>query len=188
MAMEHHKRKELLSPTVTRVGLLIGTPVAVILGVRVLAWAAVSKTWKSGDVLTAADLNSTLAALDQQSTTLGQRADALDQGMAILGQRVTALESGIGQNVAVISATVAGMTGGVSTASCPAGYKLTMTSLAVVAVTAGGSLPLGAGGSSGWPIGTWVCANQNGILVASLNNYATGSPNSNIVCQGVCVK
>ena len=149
-----------VSSNAMRIGLLIGVPIAVVLGIKAIAWAAVSKTWNSGEVLKATDLNATLAGLDQ---------------------RITTLESGVGSNVMVITATVPkGMAGGTATAMCPDGYKLAMVSLVDVEVT--------DGGTNGWPMGTWGCGNNTGKLVAGLTNYATGSPQSTITCQGLCIK
>jgi hypothetical protein len=49
----------------TRVGLLTGIPIAVLLGAHAISWAAAAlKTWNDGDTLTAADLNANFAALN----------------------------------------------------------------------------------------------------------------------------
>lgn len=155
-----NKQKVGLTPAAVHIGLLVGVPIAVVLGIKAIASAAVSKTWNSGEVLKAADLNATLAALDQ---------------------RITTLESGVGSNVMVITATVPpGIAGGTASAMCPDGYKLAMVSLVDVQVT--------DGGINGWPMGTWGCANNTGKLVAGLTNYATGSTQSTITCQGLCIK
>jgi hypothetical protein len=159
MEMRDRKKAEVPSSTATRIGLLVGVPIAVVLGVKTLAWAAVAKTWNSGEVLKAADLNATLVALDQ---------------------RIAALEAGVGNNTMVITATVRGAAGGLATAACPTDYKLTMVSASVIQVT--------NSGINGWPMGTWGCGNENGMLSASLNNYAAGSPSSLLVCQGLCVR
>jgi hypothetical protein len=49
---------------VRRIALLLGVPLAVVGGVQAASWAAGAlKTWKTGDTLTAADLNENLATL-----------------------------------------------------------------------------------------------------------------------------
>jgi hypothetical protein len=54
------------SISLTRIGLLVLVPLAVVLGVRAVAWAVNLKTWSSGDTLTAADLNGNFAAINNQ--------------------------------------------------------------------------------------------------------------------------
>jgi len=47
-----------------RLGLLVGVPLALLLGTRLLAWATTNvKTWSAGETLTASDLNSAISAL-----------------------------------------------------------------------------------------------------------------------------
>ena len=47
-----------------RLGLLVGVPLALLLGTRLLAWATTSvKTWSAGETLTASELNGALSAL-----------------------------------------------------------------------------------------------------------------------------
>jgi hypothetical protein len=68
---------------VRRLALLIGIPLAVVGGVRAVSWAAASlKTWTTGEVLTAADLNGNFAAL--------AAAQAPDQVVASFNAGVTA--------------------------------------------------------------------------------------------------
>jgi len=157
--MPKHERSALLSPTMTRIGLLLAVPMAVIIGIKAIAWAAVAKSWNSGEVLKAADLNAALVALDG---------------------RIAALESGIKQSTMTITATVSGASGGTSSAACPTDFTLTTVSLTKVQLT--------TSGTSGWPMGTYGCSIQDGILVANLSNYAMGTPSTLISCQGFCVK
>jgi hypothetical protein len=64
--MTRESRPELRpSWSFTRLGLLVGVPVAVVLGLTAIGWAAAAlKSWKSGDVLTADDLNANFTALN----------------------------------------------------------------------------------------------------------------------------
>jgi hypothetical protein len=69
----------------TRLGLLIGVPLALLVGARAISWAAVTlKTWNSGDTLTAADLNANFTAITngiasgQQTVRIGAVATACD--------------------------------------------------------------------------------------------------------------
>jgi len=148
-------------PTIvmTRVGLLVAVPVAVVLAVQALAWASLPSTWSSGDTLTATALNSNFDAIDR---------------------RLSALESGIGAHVKVITATVFGANGGVATATYPDGYTLASISLTNVTVTESGTF--------GWPFGAYGCGMDGGKLTASLINYAAGSPQTQIACLGLCVR
>ena len=71
------------SVSMTRIGLLIGVPIAVVLGIHAVSWALTLKSWNSGDTLTATDLNSnfdsvkaelasaTFRAQDTKSATAG---------------------------------------------------------------------------------------------------------------------
>ena len=157
--MRDRRMTETLSPTVTRIAVVVGTPLVVVLCIKTLAWASVTKTWTSGEVLKAADLNASLSALDQ---------------------RISALEAGVGNSTMNITATVHGAAGGLATAACPTDYKLTMVSVADIRIT--------NSGTNGWPMGTWSCGNDNGVLSASLNNYAAGSEQSLLVCNGLCIR
>jgi len=58
--------------SLTRLGLLIGTPLVVALGVSAISQAEVTlpKTWTAGETLTAADLNNNLAALNRAMVDL----------------------------------------------------------------------------------------------------------------------
>src|SRR5262245_60371713 len=51
------------SPRMTRIGLLIIVPLALVLGVRTVSWA-VPKIWNRGEILTADDLNSNFKSID----------------------------------------------------------------------------------------------------------------------------
>jgi hypothetical protein len=60
------------SPWATRVGLLVGVPLAIVVGARAVSWAAVTlKAWNDGDTLTAADLNANFAALSSAIADAG---------------------------------------------------------------------------------------------------------------------
>jgi hypothetical protein len=62
-----------ISQTLTRVGLLIGVPLAVVFGVQAFAWAAVTlKTWTTGETLKAADLNSNFDNINKAMPTVVQ--------------------------------------------------------------------------------------------------------------------
>lgn len=62
--------REFPTPRQTRLGLLIGLPLAVLHGPRSLVWA-VPNTWKPTDKLTAARLNENFASLDSSVAELG---------------------------------------------------------------------------------------------------------------------
>jgi hypothetical protein len=65
--MESDQRRPSISAT--RIGLLIGVPIAVVIGIQTAAWAAITfKSWNSGDTLTAADLNGNFSALSSALT------------------------------------------------------------------------------------------------------------------------
>lgn len=54
------------SVSFTRIGLLIGIPIAVVVGIQTIVWAAANlKTWSSGDTLTSVDLNKNFTAIDE---------------------------------------------------------------------------------------------------------------------------
>ena len=55
------------SVAMTRVGLLVGVPLAVVLGIQAIAWATVAlKTWNSGETLTASDLNANFDSIKNE--------------------------------------------------------------------------------------------------------------------------
>lgn len=55
------------SVSLTRIALIILTPLAVVTGMRIVAWAATPvKTWSAGETLTAADLNTNFNGLAAQ--------------------------------------------------------------------------------------------------------------------------
>jgi hypothetical protein len=57
--------------TLTRVGLLIATPLATVIAVQAIVHAATPvKTWNSGETLTAADLNANFAALANNTVSV----------------------------------------------------------------------------------------------------------------------
>jgi hypothetical protein len=112
-------------------------------------------------------------------------ADCMDseaqQRITDLEARVSTLEAGIAQSTMSITAKVGGATGGTSETACPSGYTLTSVSLVSILVT--------DGGTGGWPHGTYGCSKVAGErLRVSLANYATGSSQSVIECQGLCVR
>jgi len=54
------------SPSVARLALLVTVPLAVVFGVKAIAWADVAlKQWVSGDTLMATDLNANFAAISE---------------------------------------------------------------------------------------------------------------------------
>ena len=59
-----------IPPRAKRWALRVGIPAGLIAGAGAIAFAAVPKTWNSGDVLTAADLNGNFTNLDSRLTTL----------------------------------------------------------------------------------------------------------------------
>jgi len=69
MQIKSSQREGRLARVATRLGLLVGIPLAVVGGIHAVTWgAATLKTWKDGDVLTAADLNANFAALAAEQT------------------------------------------------------------------------------------------------------------------------
>ncbi len=63
--MSEKADKHGLSRTATRAGLLVGVPLAVVLGTQAIAWAAATlKTWTAGETLKADDLNANFSALN----------------------------------------------------------------------------------------------------------------------------
>jgi hypothetical protein len=54
------KKHGIISMSATRLGLILGVPLALVIGVQAVTWAA-TKTWTSGETLTAADLNNNFA-------------------------------------------------------------------------------------------------------------------------------
>lgn len=91
-----------LAPTrlVTRWGLLLGVPLALVLGHSAVSWAQVTlKTWKDGETLTAADLNSNFAMLasstarDTPEEVVGKLNAAVAGGAKLTLGEVTAASS-----------------------------------------------------------------------------------------------
>lgn len=63
--------RQIPSFSTTRIGLLLGVPLALIVGVHAASWAAATlKSWNAGDTLTAADLNANFTALNDEVTAL----------------------------------------------------------------------------------------------------------------------
>jgi len=54
------KKHGIISLSAMRLGLILGVPLALVIGVQAVTWAA-TKTWTSGETLTAADLNNSFA-------------------------------------------------------------------------------------------------------------------------------
>jgi len=71
--------------------LLVIVPLAMVLGARAISWAAAQiKTWKTGDTLTADDLNATFAALNSPQTVVDNFNAAVAGGAAVKLGAVTA--------------------------------------------------------------------------------------------------
>src|SRR5262249_53562952 len=77
--MENNVRDQRIpSVAATRIGLLIGVPIAVVFGIHAVSWAAVTlKTWNSGDTLTAADLNANFGSVNAQLDAVNAQITAL---------------------------------------------------------------------------------------------------------------
>jgi hypothetical protein len=54
------------SPAFTRLALIIGVPIAVLIGARAISHALTLKTWNTGDTLTAAELNANFQAIENE--------------------------------------------------------------------------------------------------------------------------
>ena len=54
------------SQRLTRLGVLVGAPIAFVLAAKSVAWAVALKSWNSGDTLTAADLNANFEAANAE--------------------------------------------------------------------------------------------------------------------------
>ncbi len=76
-------RDRVLSPRVTRIGLLILIPVAVVFGVQTISWA-VPKIWAQGNTLTADDLNQNFKELEDKVAALSTGNKALEDKVAAL--------------------------------------------------------------------------------------------------------
>src|SRR5262245_61282511 len=68
------------SISLTRVALIVGTPIALVVATQIVAWAASLKTWNSGDTLTAADLNANFAAMGSDVASVSTALTSLDGG------------------------------------------------------------------------------------------------------------
>ncbi len=60
---DQNESEGILSPRGTRLVLLVTVPLILVIGIQTVSWA-VPKVWTSGETLTAADLNSNFASLD----------------------------------------------------------------------------------------------------------------------------
>jgi hypothetical protein len=64
--MSKISNQQLPSVAFTRIGLLVGVPLAVVLGIQAVTWAiTLPKTWSNGDLLDAAELNANFEALNE---------------------------------------------------------------------------------------------------------------------------
>lgn len=63
---DNHEDRRFPSVAITRLALLVAVPLAVVLGIKAVAWAVNLKTWTGGETLTAADLNANFAAVNAQ--------------------------------------------------------------------------------------------------------------------------
>jgi hypothetical protein len=86
-------------------------------------------------------------------------------------------------DIVAISATVTGAIGGQGTANCPSGYTLVAAGLVNDQRTQGGNP------ATGWNNGGVVsCTISGNMLIANLGQYTTGSAQTIITCQGICVR
>ena len=80
--------------------MLVIVPLAMVLGARAISWAAAQiKTWKTGDTLTADDLNATFAALNSPQTVVDNFNAAVGGGAAVKLGAVTAAAPGLPDRV-----------------------------------------------------------------------------------------
>lgn len=80
-----------------------------------------------------------------------------------------------------ITASVTGANGGTANASCPSGYTLLTYGLTVDKRT--------SSGIGGWTNGGFItCTASGNTLTTVLGNYSGGSPSTQVVCNGLCVK
>jgi hypothetical protein len=159
---------------------LVGTS---ILGAAAVAYAGGIHTWKTGDALSADDLNNNFATLKTQ-------VDALSAGLAQGCTGASALRSIDAQgnvkcapanDLVEIEATVSGASGGSVSKDCPAGYKLLTVALCEDYRT--------QSGTNGWTLGgTPSCGISGNTMSAGLSNYAGGSAQTAVACCGVCVR
>jgi hypothetical protein len=64
--MTDSNREKWPSVSFTRLGLLVGTPLVLLLGAGSLSWALDLKQWSVGDTMTATDLNSNFASVNTE--------------------------------------------------------------------------------------------------------------------------
>jgi hypothetical protein len=154
-----------------------------------LSLADVPKTFSSGELLLASDLNENFVAIDQRIAMIEGQINGVNTALSTGCDAKSAISSvadGVAEcvpsnDIVGIVANLTGSNGGSALASCPDGYSLVATSIFQDQRT--------QSGTSGWNNGGTVsCGLVDGQLSANLLNYESGSINTVVSCYGICVR